>query len=181
MGTLTVITPPNKEPVTLDEAKGSVKVFHNDDDDRITSLIKTGREFSESYCNIVAMTTVYELSLDVFPQSVFTLNTNPLQYVDSIKYIAPGSPRVEITLIEGVDYYADVITQGGRIFPLGSWPSVASEPNAVKIRFTAGYIDQKNVPEQIKDGIKAYIIYLYDTDDTMLKAAKNILWPQRIL
>lgn len=181
MGAFTVITPPKIEPVTLEEAKGSLKILHDDEDDRISALIKTGREYSESFCGIRIMTTIVELSFDYFPASSFGLSTAPLQKVDSVKYLSTGSPQTQITLTENVDYYADVTTQGGRLTAIGGWPSAARQPNSVKIRMTAGYIDASLVPEQIKDGIKAYIVYLYDTEESMLNTARSILWPQRIL
>jgi len=181
MGTFTVITPPKIEPVSIAEAKIALRILHDDEDVRISQLIKTAREYAEDYCNIITMTTVIELSFDKWPSNVFSLNKWPLQSIDSIKYDDTSSPSVELTLTENVDYYADIKTENGRISTITGWPSHAVTFNPIRIRMTAGYSSAENVPEQIKDGIKAYAAYLYDQDPDLEKAARKILWPRRIL
>ena len=181
MGAFTVITQPTAEPVSIADAKIALRVLHDDEDDRIGQLIKAAREFAEAYCNIYIMTTVVELSLDKWPSASFGLSTWPLQSIDSIKYDDTSSPSVETTLTVNTDYYADVTTQDGRVTTITGWPSIAVKPNPIRIRMTAGYLSAAVVPEQIKEGIKAYTTYLYDQDPDMKKAARRILWPQRIL
>lgn len=181
MGAFTIITQPTAEPVTISEAKSKLSILHDDEDDRIAGMIKSAREFAEDYCNIYIMTTVVELTLDRWPGTEFGLNTWPLQSVDSIKYDDTSSQTTEITLIVNTDYYADVKTEGGRIRAISSWPSLATKPNPIRIRMTAGYASASDVPYRIKDGIMTAIVSLYDMDQDLDKSAKSILWPNRIL
>jgi len=181
MGAFTVITKPKLEPVTVLEAKGKLGILHDDEDDRISGLIKSAREFTEDYCNIYLMTTVIELTMDRWPATEFGLETSPLQSIDSVKYFDTSSPSTEITLIVDTDYYADTVSEGGRIRSIGGWPSVAVKPNPITITITAGYSSADNVPQRIKDGIMTQVVSLYDLDPDLDKSAKSILWPNRIL
>ncbi len=181
MGTFTIITEPKAEPVTIAEAKGKLSILHDDEDDRISGLIKSAREFTENYCGIYIMPTVIDLNLDRWPSTQFGLATWPLQSIDSVKYYDTSSPSVQLTLVVDVDYYADIITEGGRVRSIGGWPSLASRPNPITIRMTAGYSNASAVPQRIKDGIMTQLVSLYDLDPDLDKASKSILWPNRIL
>lgn len=46
----TEIAPPANEPLTLEQAKAHLRVFHTDDDDYIGSLIAASRQACERYC-----------------------------------------------------------------------------------------------------------------------------------
>jgi len=179
MGTLTVITEPNIEPVSLSEAKDTLRVTNIDDDGRIGNIIKSARQWAEHYCDLLLMTQTVELSFYGFPGISIPLNVSPLQSIVSVIYDDTSSPVTAVTLVEDTDYYADVTTEGGLVHTVSGWPSTASQPNTVRIRMTAGYTTQALVPERIKDGIKSYIVYLYDNDPDMKEMAENILWSER--
>ena len=178
MGAFTIITEPTTEPVTIREAKDFLGIKHKDDDIRIKNLIKAARQWAEKYCTLSIPTQTVELSLDRFPVIEFSMDTWPLQSIDSVKYDDTSSPVTEQTLVADTDYYADTTIIQGRLRAISGWPSVAVKPNAVRIRMTAGYT---TVPEQIKDGIKAYVAYLFDTDPDMKQMAESLLCSSRIL
>lgn len=179
MATLTTITAPTVEPVTLTEAKAACRVTHGDDDDLIYGLIKTARQQAEDYCSLRFMTQVVEISMDRWPSLEIELGPWPIQSIDSVKYDDTGSPVTEQTLTVNTDYYSDIVTIGGRIRALSGWPSVAIKPNAIRIRLTVGYSSRALVPERIKEGIKAFVVGMYDNDSDMRSTAKQILWPSR--
>ncbi len=181
MGTLTVITEPAAEPVSLPEAKEALAVEHDDDDARINGLIKSARIFAERFCNLNIMTKTVERSYDSWPGSNIYLDVWPLQSIDSVIYNDTGSPVTEQTLVEGTDYYTDIVTIGGRVIAILGWPSVAAQPKPIRIRMTAGYLSAEVVPENIKDGIKSYVVYLYEAVPAMESIARNILWSERRL
>lgn len=186
MGTLTVITEPAVEPVTRTEAKLALRVDHDDDDSRIDALIEAARHFAESYTGLYIMPQTVELALDAWPASTFDLGVWPLESIDSVKYDDTSSPVTEQTLTANTDYIADTTTRGGRLTTVGGWPTVAARPNPIRIRMTAGYPLAGSpltgdAPESIKEGVLAYVMFLYDNDVKMKTAAEAILWQHRIL
>lgn len=181
MGTLTVTTAPTEEPVEVSEVMTALRATNTDDTNRINNIITAARIFAEQYTNTKIMTQTVKLTLDRWPATEFLLGIWPLQSIDYVKYYNTASPSVLTTLTVNDDYYADIVTMGGRVRALSGWPSLSVQPNAINIITTAGYATKADVPEAIKEGIKAYCVYLYDGDQSMLKVAKDILWPQRIL
>ena len=181
MGTLTIITEPTAEPVTVDEAKEALRIDITDEDTRIGNIIESARIFAEDFCGLKLMTQTIELSMDKWPATEFKLGIWPLASIDSIKYDDTASPVAEQTLTVDTDYYADTTLIEGRVRTIGGWPSVAVKPQAIRIRMTAGYASAAAVPERIKDGIKAYCAYIYDSDPLMKEIAERLLWSARIL
>lgn len=181
MHTLTVITEPADEPITLDEAKESLRIEIDDEDTRIWNIIRAARMFAEDYLSLKIMSQVVELSFDQWPATEFKLGVWPIISVDTVKYEDTASPVAIQTLVADTDYYADITTIEGRLRTLNGWPSVAVKPNAIKVRMTAGYADQDSVPDQIKEGIKAYCAYIYDSDECMKDIAERLLWSARIM
>lgn len=181
MVTSTVITQPTIEPITVEEAKSALGIEHDDDDVRIEGYIQAGREFAEAFCDLRIMSQVVELSYDHWESSVIELDLSPIQSIDSVKYDDTSSPVAEVTLVVDTDYYADTTTDGGRVSSIGGWPSHAIKPNPIRIRATVGYVLPESVPFKLKEGIKAYVVYLYEQDCDMLDAVKRILWPAKRL
>lgn len=181
MGSFATITEPTDEPVTLDEAKEALRIEIDDEDTRIWNIIRAARMFAEDYLSQKLMPQVVELSLDSWPSYEFDLGVWPIISVDSVKYEDTASPVATQTLVENTDYYGDITTTEGRLRTITGWPSVAVKPNAIKIRMTVGYADQDSVPDQIKEGIKAYCAYIYDSDECMKDIAERLLWSARIM
>ena len=181
MGSFTIITEPADEPITLDEAKEALRIEIDDEDTRIWNIIRAARMFAEDYLNLKIMSQVIELAVDRWPATEFSLGVWPIISIDTVKYEDTASPVATQTLVVNTDYYSDITTIGGRLRTLSGWPSVASKPNAIKIRMTVGYADQDSVPDQIKEGIKAYCAYIYDSDECMKDIAERLLWSARIM
>lgn len=181
MGTLTVITQPTVEPVTLEDAKKALGVDHDDDDLRIEGYLQAARHYAEAYLSLKIPSQVIERSYDAWPSSAFNLDVWPIQSIDSVIYDDTGSPVTAQTLVLNTDYYADTTTVGGRITTISGWPSTAIKPNPIRVRMTAGYATPDDVPMNIREGIKAYVVYLYEQNCDMDQVARNILWPARRL
>ena len=179
MGTLSVITEPTVEPVTISEAKDAIGIEHDEDDKRIDGYIKAARIFAEKFCSLKIPSQTVERSYDNWPSGEIDLDVWPLQSIDSVKYDDTASPVTEQTLTLNTDYYADIIQDGGRVRTITGWPSVATKPTAIRISMTAGYATPKLTPESLKDGIKAYVVYLYEQNCDMLQVAKDILRGER--
>ncbi len=181
MHTLTTITEPADEPITLDEAKQALRIEDDDEDTRIWGIIRAARMFAEDYLSLRIMSQVVEQSFDQWPATQFSLGVWPIISVDTVKYEDTSSPVATQTLTADTDYYADTTIIEGRLRTITGWPSVAVKPQAIKVRMTVGYADQDSVPDQIKEGIKAYCAYIYDADECMKDIAEKLLWSARIM
>ena len=177
-----VVTPPQIEPVTVEDVKLCAHIDHDIEDKIIAVWIKTARELAENYQKRAYITQILEQSYDNFPSVPFYLVRPPLIGVMTIKYT--DSDGDTITLYDsGIDYMSATTTTGEPFDPpdtnsdfiidvdgepgridlayLATWPTVTLQPiNSVKIRYAAGYGDYpENVPEYIKDAIMLYCVY----------------------
>lgn len=183
---LRLITAPSGEVVTSAEAKAHLRVDDVTDDTLIISLLTAARTNLDGRAGILGralMTQTWELVLDAFPVGEVVIPMPPLQSVTSIKY--QNSSNVETTL-DPAAYIIDATSEPAVVYPVTSWPSTYSTPNAVAIRFVAGYGAAAAVPEPIKTAIKLKVQALFDNlpPDQMAaidRAHDALVWPYRIL
>lgn len=156
---LKLITAPTAEPVSLAEAKLHLRVDHADDDTLISSLIVAARQSAEHITGRALMPQTWELALDAF-DSVICLPKPPFVSVTSVKYTDSNGV---LQTLDPAAYSVDSYSEPARLIPVygGSWPSTRSQPNAVLIRYQAGYADAAAVPQEIKSWMLLKIGALY--------------------
>lgn len=153
-GSVTVITAPQAEPISLATAKAQLQVDHALDDTLIGELIEDARDWFEGFTHRQLMQATLELTLDDFPLSSggeILIPRAPLVSVSSVKYTdTDGS---EATWDASL-YTIDTVSTPGRIFPAWgqTWPITQTVRNAVRIRFVAGYATGTGSPPS-RDGI----------------------------
>ena len=182
MSGIIVQTQPTAEPVSLARAKNFLRVSIDDDDDLIQGvLIPAAREACESFCGRSFAVKSYLQAHDAFPYYTDTLtsqnayppsyyalpqySTTLWNYSQQIKLFYP--PCIEVqgidvtqpdgtqkTLLQDTDFLLDNIWEPARIFPMpgAMWLPCAYVPNAVRIRFTAGFGDTTSVDPAPVDG-----------------------------
>ncbi len=172
---LTIVTPPAEEPVTLTEAKNHLRVDLTDDDSLISALIVAAREHAEAITRRAFITQTLKLSLDAFPANngPIYVPMPPLQSVNSLKYFNTGG--VEQTLTEGTDYLVDNESEPGRITPAPDtgWPATQNRPNAVSVEFVAGFGDASKVPQGIKQAILLMVGHWYENREAVTMQGNN--------
>jgi len=158
---LTLVTRPEVEPVSLEDAKLWLRLDHTAEDALVDSLIQMVREQVEEH-GIAVITQTWDLRLDCFP-SIIRLPKTPVQEVSSISYIDTSGDTQ--TLAEAA-YTVDVRSTPARIVPAYgySWPITRSEPNAVTVRFIAGYgagATPAEIPERILQAMRLALTTAY--------------------
>jgi uncharacterized phiE125 gp8 family phage protein len=128
--------------------------------------------------------------LDAFPAGILELPKPPLQSIEEVVYI--DSNGVEQTLAASA-YKVDALTDPGRIAPAYGevWPTTRAEPNAVRIRFVAGFGDSSSaVPAPIKQAILLLVGHLFENREAVQSAgdfyrlplgAEALLSPYRVI
>jgi len=172
---LTIVTPPAEEPVTLTEAKNHLRVDLSDDDSLISALIVAAREHAEAITRRAFITQTLKLSMDAFPvnNGPIYVPMPPLQSVNSLKYF--DTDGVEQTLTEGTDYLVDNESEPGRITPAPDtgWPATQNRPNAVSVEFVAGFGDASKVPQGIKQAILLMVGHWYENREAVTMQGNN--------
>lgn len=173
--------------VTLDEAKEHLRIDHSDDDAYITTLISVATTaVSERLERSLGVTTWdYRIdSADICWGFDIRLPNPPLIEVVSVKYV--DADDAEQTYAPANYRAFGIGGQGGiRLTGGASWPSLRYGPEAVTIRYRAGYDE---VPEPIVQAVKLIIGQLFASRGEMVNtntmedpAIKYLLAPYRMM
>jgi uncharacterized phiE125 gp8 family phage protein len=165
---LVLFTGPTDEPLTVQEAKDWARITESEDDDLVQGLIRAARCHVEQLTGRALLTQTWDLYLDCFPWQI-DVPRPPLQSVTSIKYI--DTEGVLQTLASS-EYTVDAKSEPGRIVPAYGkvWPSTRYEPNAVQVRFVAGYgleaLDIDARAPELRQAIGVLVGTMYEQRET---------------
>lgn len=183
--TLSLVTPPATEPLTLQEALDHLRLEQDAPDAAlVTALIQAAREYAETRTARQFITATWRLTLDRFPCRSYTdwgswpdarakisLPRPPLQSVSSVAYLDPsGAPQTWATDQYVVLAPAQIQALPGQIYPaLGvAYPATAARPDAVTITFVAGYGAASAVPRAIKQALLLLIGAWYEQREAVV-------------
>jgi uncharacterized phiE125 gp8 family phage protein len=157
---LTLITPPQGEPVTLADAKAHLKLDAPDEDVLVSALITAARARAEWHTGRALMTQAWQLWLDAWPPGgVIDIPLPPLRAVTSVTtYARDDAPSVLDSARTVVDLAGNRIA----LRPTTVLPPLLRNINAIAIGFTAGYGDATDVPQGLKSAILALIAFVYE-------------------
>lgn len=163
MRSISVVSAPAIEPLTVTAAKDFLRVTHSDDDDLIRNLIVHARETLEIRTQRSLITRTLKLTLDTFPPTrTIALPMSPLQSITSVQYIAPGATSLSTF---SSDYYtADTVRLPGRLILKSdySWPTTADDGNAVEITYVAGHGSAvSSLPMNLQQALLLYVSHGY--------------------
>lgn len=153
------------EPVTLEEAKRSLRIDPTvtDDDDDIARLIRTARTKIENAYRQIIPRREFDFFLDASPcDRVIRLPFGPLASVTSI--VGFDRDHVETTVSSSA-YYADTASLAGRIVlnSDASWPSNLRDANGIRCRVILGHsTSAAGVPDPMRDAVLQLVAFLYE-------------------
>lgn len=179
---ITLITAPTSEPVTLQEAKSWARIDSSDEDSLLSNLITVARQEAEKYLRSALMPQTWEMTLDVgtsalddvlgdgfyeFPinqlygtlPNVIALPYAPIQSITSVKYFDTANTE---NTYSSSNYTLDAA--GGRLMLNQSavWASNMRPNASAKIRYVAGYANGAAVPMAIRIAIMNYVLLAYE-------------------
>ncbi len=185
-------TPATESPLTKLEVKLHLKIEQDitDEDSLLDALILTATEAAEVITRRSLLPTVWTAYFDEFPNcGEIILPYPPTSAISYIKYY--DSNAAQQTLDADL-YHSDIVSTPGRVLLKYNevWPVTESyRPNAIEIRFTAGYATADAIPVGIKQAMLLMIGHWYanrsETSDKSPKeiplGAEALLWPHRDL
>lgn len=166
-----VITPPASEPVAVADVKTFARIDDTLDaasnaasDALLSSLIVSAREEAEQITRRSLLLQTLELTLGRFPRwgRGVELPRPPFVSITSVTYFdAAGSSVV----MDAAGYSLLDASESipASIYPVGGgfWPDTCRRPDAVRIRYSAGWPSSSAVPENIKTWIKYRTATMY--------------------
>lgn len=162
---LILITPPSRYPVTLEETKAHLRVETDDDDAYLDSLIEMATACLDGADGLLGRCLVqqtWELQLPYWPCAPMRCDFGTRYFPNGPtgQIEIPLGPLMSVTSVVHVDAAGDDQTidadqyiavprgwEPGIVQPVygGTWPTVVySRPDAIRIRFVAGYASVVN-------------------------------------
>jgi uncharacterized phiE125 gp8 family phage protein len=182
MGSLSLITPPEFEPITFDEAKAHCRVDVDDDDALITGLIVAARQHVENVTGRQLITATWALKLDCWPC-----------WIDVPRAPLLSTPAVAITYLDTAGATQTLATNQYRVdAPVGPtasrgtieraygvlWPSLYGVSNCVTVTFTAGYgASPDTVPQAIRQAMLLMIGHWYINREDVITGTISVQLP----
>lgn len=167
---LDLVTPPAEEPVSVDDLKQNHGITISDDDEMLQDLIEDAREYVERsvWGGVALLTQTWDLTLPRFPCGAesLPLPRPPLQSLTHVKYF-DGNNQLT-TLYESTGTTSSLIVTTphrapGTLTPAVStqWPATICRPDAVQIRFVAGYASAAACPKLFRRAINMLVGHWY--------------------
>ena len=161
---LTLVTAPPVQPVTLAEIKAQLRVDTSDEDTLLGALIEAATGYVDGPSGILGRALVeqtWDMSVVDFPQpdagaemrAVLPIPLPPLREVVSVNYVDTAgatqtiaSSNYRVTL--GGDW-------GGSVEPVPgyAWPATQNRREAVTVRFRAGFAATANSPTDYRANV----------------------------
>lgn len=182
---LSLVTGPTVEPVTLAEAKAHCRVVIAEDDALLSGYIQAARERVEAETRRAIITQTWDQKFDFdWPRYLgepdenhrrcweigITLQRPPLQSVTSISYVDTQGATQTLA----ADQYQVVKRNGqsgdGLIVPAYgvTWPQVRDIPDAITVRFVAGYGGLESVPGRVRQAMLLMIGDAYENRENQV-------------
>jgi len=164
-----IATAPADIPVTLVEAKAHLRVDSSLEDTLITTLINVATEYAEKRLSRSLINQTWDLYMDAFPSvNYINIPFPPLQTITFVKYYDSDNA---LQTWAASNYDVDTILEPGRIIQSATgdgYPGTYDRPNAVNVRFVAGYgADSTTVPETTRAAIKLLISHLFENREAV--------------
>lgn len=153
---LTLISPPQAEPVALAELKEHLKIDGNAEDALVAGLALAARRTIEARFGLAMVAQSWRLALDAAPECALILPLSPVLSIDSV-----GVARNGVTEALGPAGYETQTGLIGRV-RIKTAAMTDARLGGVVIAFTAGWPDAASVPEELKLAIRLLAAHFYE-------------------
>jgi uncharacterized phiE125 gp8 family phage protein len=165
LGTISRVTAPSGQIITLEQAKRQCRVDGTDDDAELSELIDEMTEFAETELDGSRqfLSATYDVPVCGFWYGELPLPRPPLSSVTWIKYYDASTDT--LTTLDSAYYSVRTPWRAPGTIELApdyEWPDVYMDRTyPVTIRFVAGYGDIDDVPNAIKRAVRLLVAWQY--------------------
>lgn len=194
---LSLVTGVTVEPITLTVAKAHARIDVDDDDDLVEALIIASRQWCEAFTHRALAPQTWDLKRDEFPCWAIEIPMPPVTAIGSVTYVDTNGDTQTLTATTHytTDLPAGPMALPARVVPAYGvvWPVTRCVPNAVTVRFTAGYTSSgvNVIPEAIKQAMKLLIGHWYANRESVVvgpgvtasavpATVETLLWPYKV-
>lgn len=192
--TLSLVTAPVGEPVTLADAKAQLAIDVDDYDGLLKGLIAAARRHVETVTGRALLTQTWDAKFEEFPEDDdgLWLPKAPLQSVTSVSYVdANGTTQTWSSATYTVDAPVGPHAQRGRVYPNYGllYPTTQDIPNAITVRFVAGYgTTVASVPEELRLALVLLVGHWFANREAVVSEMREplpmgveaLLWPYKV-
>jgi uncharacterized phiE125 gp8 family phage protein len=183
---LTIIEP-GDPVITVEETKAYLRLSGAADDAVIERLIAAVTGWAagpQGFMGRALTTTTLELTVASFITDVsegLILPRPPFVSVTSVKYLDPDENEQTLSdsvyrVLLGSLGLSELHLRSGQ-----SWPSIAWAPDAVRIRYVAGYGDDaEDVPEGLRQALIMAVARLYESGGDFIGSPGDDPWIRRL-
>ncbi|NBW12562.1 MAG: hypothetical protein EBR82_31505 [Caulobacteraceae bacterium] len=159
--TLTRITAPATDLITLAQAKAHLRVDHDAENDYISALVSAATAYLDARDGVLGealVTQTWRYSMDVAPVGAVELPLGPVQSVVSVGYYDTAGAQQTFS---AANYR---LTLGGAVELVSgaSWPSLASRSDAIWIDYVAGYGTATDVPQTVLQACRLMVGEMFE-------------------
>ena len=150
--TLSLISPPAEEPVTLAEARAHLRLDAAEEDGLLSALVTAARTALEAETRRAFVTQYWRFTLDDWPSRPIELPLAPVAEVTAVKVALVSGAMLTI---DPAFYEVETRGEPPRIAAKRgqAWPMPATRLAGIEVEFTAGYGAPAAVPQPLKQAI----------------------------
>lgn len=161
--TITTITPPASEPVSLAEAKLFLRVDHAHEDELIVMLITAAREAVEAAIGRALITRRVRESLDIWVREAAqgaVLGLGPVTNVVAVRLLADNGSQ---SVLDPERYRLDGNRDRPRLVFASGVPATLRQIGGIEIEYDCGYADEAaELPVALRLATMQIIASLYE-------------------
>jgi uncharacterized phiE125 gp8 family phage protein len=161
--TITIVTPPASEPISLAEAKLFLRVDHNAEDSLITTLIGAAREAVEAGCGRALITRRVRESLDIWRRDAVggaVLSIGPVVDVIAVRLLADNGSQ---SIIDPERYRLEGHRDRPRLVFAPGVPATLRSAGGIEIEYDVGYADDAaDLPIALRVATMQIVAALYE-------------------
>lgn len=162
--TITILTPPSSEPITLAEAKLFLRVDQNAEDSLITTLIAAAREAVEVACGRALITRRVRESLDIWRRDSVggaIMGLGPVTNIVAVRLIADNGAQ---SVIDPTRYRLEGAGDRPRLVFEAGVPATLRSAGGIEIEYDAGYAaSAASLPVALRIATMQVVAALYET------------------